>query len=118
MSQEPKEVEVRPQQPERFTGTCRAFLLYDVAEEIDLRRARHLLGVDEVTKAPTFKHPAPDYVAFERPPVVEPLEPFVLSSGERRSAPCPGPLGRVRLGVRSGEGDMVVRRIGIERRAR
>ena len=38
-----------------------------------------------------------------------------LSSGERRAAPCPGPSGRVRFGVRRGEGDVVVRRIGVER---
>lgn len=40
----------------------------------------------------------------------------ILSSGERRAAPCPGPFGRVRFGLRRGEGDMVVRAIGIERR--
>jgi hypothetical protein len=40
----------------------------------------------------------------------------VLSSGQRRSAPCHGPPGRVRLGVQRGEGEMVVRRIAIERR--
>lgn len=41
-----------------------------------------------------------------------------LSSGARSAAPCPAPPGRVRFGVRRGEGEMVVRRIAIERRAR
>jgi hypothetical protein len=40
----------------------------------------------------------------------------ILSSGERRAAPCPGPAGRVRFGLRRGDDDMVVRGIGIERR--
>jgi len=31
----------------------------------------------------TFKHPAPGYVQYQRPPVVEPIEPLVLDSGER-----------------------------------
>jgi hypothetical protein len=43
-------------------------------------------------------------------------ETVVLSSGERRSAPCVGPKGRVRFGVRGGDGEMVVRRISVERR--
>ena len=32
---------------------------------------------------PSFKHPAPGYVRYQRPPVVEPIEPLVLDSGER-----------------------------------
>ena len=31
---------------------------------------------------PSFKHPAPGYVRYQRPPVVEPIEPLVLESGE------------------------------------
>ena len=31
----------------------------------------------------SFKHPAPGYVQYQRPPVVEPIEPLVLDSGER-----------------------------------
>ena len=63
-------------------GVFRVFLLYDVAEEIDLEKVRHELRIEDVPKAPSFKHPAPDYVAFERPPAVEPVEPLVLGSGE------------------------------------
>ena len=32
---------------------------------------------------PSFKHPAPGYVRYQRPPVVEPIEPLILDSGER-----------------------------------
>ena len=32
---------------------------------------------------PSFKHPAPGYVRYQRPPVVETMEPLVLDSGER-----------------------------------
>jgi hypothetical protein len=32
---------------------------------------------------PIFKHPAPGYVRYQRPPVIEAIEPLVLESGER-----------------------------------
>jgi len=71
---------------ETLRGVFRVFLLYDVAEEIDLETVRRRLGIEAVAKTPSFKHPTPDYVAFERPPAVEPIEPFVLSSGETAQA--------------------------------
>jgi hypothetical protein len=61
-------------------GVFRVFLLYDVAEEIDLETVRRL-GIEAVAKTPSFKHPTPDYVALERPPAAEPIEPFVSDSG-------------------------------------
>ena len=30
-----------------------------------------------------MKHPAPAYIRYQRPPVVEPIEPLMLESGER-----------------------------------
>ena len=62
-------------------GSAFALVLYDVAEEIRLDQLHpathgHRLG-------PSFKHPAPQYVRFQRPPVVEHLEPLTLPSGER-----------------------------------
>jgi hypothetical protein len=33
-------------------------------------------------REPQFRHPAPEYVRFERPPVVESLPPVQLDSGE------------------------------------
>ena len=35
---------------------------------------------------PSFKHSAPEYVRFERPPVIEAIEPIVIQSGERFDA--------------------------------
>jgi hypothetical protein len=63
-------------------GSFRALLLYDVADELDLDRVRELLGVSPPGRKPEFKLPAPVYVRFERPPVVEPCEAICLSSGE------------------------------------
>src|SRR5437879_12979311 len=34
-------------------------------------------------KQPSLKHPAPGYIRYQRPPVVEPVETLVLESGER-----------------------------------
>ena len=58
-------------------------VLYDVSEEIDLERVRSLLGIPSSIRGPSFKHLAPDYVRFERPPVVQPIEAALLESGER-----------------------------------
>src|SRR5713101_5276567 len=63
-------------------GSFRALLLYDVADEIDLDRVRALLGASPPGRKPQFKLPAPVYVRFERPPVVEASEPVCLSTGE------------------------------------
>lgn len=64
-------------------GSFFVLALYDVAEQIDLEKLRHLLGGRPPRREPSFKHPAPDYVRFERPPVVDDLEPLTLPSGER-----------------------------------
>jgi hypothetical protein len=59
---------------EPIEGTFWILLLYDVAESIDLDAARRLLGAEPASREPAFKNPAPDYVRFERPPVLQPLE--------------------------------------------
>ncbi len=58
-------------------------VLYDVAEQIDLDKVRAILGAEPPRREPSFKHPAPEYVRFERPPVVEELEPVKISTGEQ-----------------------------------
>jgi len=63
-------------------GSFRALLLYDIAEEIDLDEVRRLLGAAPPGRSPGFKSPAPGYVRFERPPVVESCEPIRLATGE------------------------------------
>jgi len=55
--------------PDLLKGSVLFFNLYDVAEEIKLDRVRELLGARPQERL--SKHAAPEYVRFERPPVVE-----------------------------------------------
>jgi hypothetical protein len=50
-------------------GSLWAILLYDIAEQIELDKLRSIIGVQPAMREPRFKHPAPDYVRFERPPL-------------------------------------------------
>ena len=65
------------------SGTFRSIFLYDLCEEILLDELRKVLGSPPVGREPAFRHLAPEYVRFERPPVVETLSPQALDSGER-----------------------------------
>ena len=67
-------------------GSFWVLVLYDVAEEIQLDKLCTLIGVEPVKPQPSFKHPGPEYVRFERPPVVEYPEPVVTETGERFEA--------------------------------
>ena len=62
-------------------GSVLGLILHDVCEEIRLEELRQMLGARRVE--PGFKHATPDYVRFEKPPVVEHLDPVLLPSGER-----------------------------------
>src|ERR1700723_544521 len=64
-------------------GSFSMLVLYDVAEQIDLEKLRGILGAEPPRREPSFKHPAPEYVRFERPPVVDHPDPVCLSTGER-----------------------------------
>ena len=64
-------------------GSALVLMLYDVCEEIRLDELRRILGAQPAERSPSFKHPAPEYVRFERPPVVEPLERVTLETGEQ-----------------------------------
>ena len=55
---------------------------FDVCEEIKLDSLRQIFGARTVEQ-PSFKHPAPGYVRYQRPPVLEAIDPLVLDSGER-----------------------------------
>ena len=57
-------------------------VLYDVAEEIFLDKLPALVSAERSAQ-PRFKIPSPEYVRFERPPVVEVPEPVHASSGEK-----------------------------------
>lgn len=73
--------EARPITDTNLRGSIIVISMYDVADEVDLGRLRALIGGTATT--PSFKHPAPEYVRFERPPVIESLAPVSLSGSER-----------------------------------
>jgi hypothetical protein len=62
-------------------GSFWSLTLFDVAESIDLARLRDYIGAEPQRREPSFRHPVPEYVRFERPPVVEYTEPVQAGSG-------------------------------------
>ena len=62
-------------------GAILVLIQFDVCEEIRLDELRKILGARTVEAS--FKHQAPGYVRYQRPPVEETLEPLVLEGGER-----------------------------------
>lgn len=64
-----------------FQGFVFVLTLYDVCDEINLQDLPRLIGGRR--PVPAFKHTTPEYVRFERPPVIESLEPVALETGER-----------------------------------
>ena len=65
-------------------GSVLVLIQFDVCEEIRLDALRDIFGARRLEAS--FKHPAPGYVRYQRPPVVERVEPLVLESGERLDA--------------------------------
>lgn len=65
------------------SGVFRSLFLFDLSEEIRLDELRTKLGAPDAGRGPQFRRLAPEYVRFERPPVVETLEPFVNERGDR-----------------------------------
>lgn len=63
-------------------GSFRLLVLFDVADAIRLDEIRGRLGVQETARSPRFSRPAPEYVRFERPPVIEALPPLSLDGRE------------------------------------
>jgi hypothetical protein len=63
-------------------GAVLVLIQFDVCEEIHLDQLRQILGARTLSQ-PSFKHPTPGYVRYQRPPVVEPIDPLVLESGEK-----------------------------------
>src|SRR5580700_6835089 len=62
-------------------GSVLVLIQFDVCEEIRLDVLRKIFGAR--TAEASFKHQAPGYVRYQRPPVEESLDPLVLDSGER-----------------------------------
>jgi len=69
--------------PATMKGSLLGIILHDICEEIRLEELRDTLGAKRVE--PSFKHATPEYVRFEKPPVVEQLEPIALDGGETLS---------------------------------
>jgi hypothetical protein len=67
-------------------GSLWAIFLYDVAEQIQIDKLRGILGIEPAAREPRFKHPAPDYVRFESPPLEQFDEVPPLESGEALQA--------------------------------
>jgi hypothetical protein len=63
-------------------GSVLVLLQFDVCEAIRLDQLRELIR-GRTLEQPSMKQPAPGYVMYQRPPVVEPVETLVLESGER-----------------------------------
>ncbi|MBZ5616607.1 MAG: hypothetical protein LAO23_21580 [Acidobacteriia bacterium] len=68
-------------QNKALQGSVLVLIQFDVCEVINLDSLRDIFGARR--QEASFKHPAPGYVRFQRPPVVEPVEPLILESGER-----------------------------------
>ena len=67
--------------PSPLSGSVLVLIQFDVCEEIRLDELRNILGAR--TAEASFKHQAPGYVRYQRPPIEETLEPLILDSGER-----------------------------------
>src|SRR6266704_1175807 len=78
----PVQIKTEASAPAALHGSVLVLIQFDVCEEIRLDQLRQIFGA-RTLEQPSFKHPAPGYVRYERPPVVEPIEPLVLESGER-----------------------------------
>src|SRR5579864_2410072 len=76
------QVKTAPAADAPLRGSVLVLIQFDVCEEIRLDKLREIFGA-RTLQQPMLKHPAPGYVRYQRPPVVEPIDPLVLESGER-----------------------------------
>ena len=64
-----------------ISGSLLTLFLYDVGDAIRLDELRKTLGVPPPGREPPFRQPAPEYVQFAKPPVVESLPPIAVREG-------------------------------------
>jgi hypothetical protein len=64
------------------SGSMLVLIQFDVCEELRLDQLQQSVNA-RTQQQPSMKHAAPAYVRYQRPPVIGPLEPIVLESGER-----------------------------------
>ncbi len=65
-----------------LTGSVLVLIQFDVCEELRLDQLQQAVDARTVQQ-PNIKHSVPSYVRYQRPPVVGPLDPLILSGGER-----------------------------------
>jgi len=65
-----------------LSGCFRVFLLYDVAEALDLLKLREILGPTAGTVKRLFPRHTPEYISFENAPVVESCGQITLDAGQ------------------------------------
>src|SRR5215469_13728057 len=80
---DPSAAQSQPQD-KTLQGSVLVLIQFDVCEEIRLDALRDIIGARR--QDASFKHPAPGYVRYQNPPVVERVEPLVLESNERLDA--------------------------------
>jgi hypothetical protein len=76
-----EQTKIAPVVDASIRGSVLVLIQFDVCEEIRLDKLREIFGA-RTLEQPTLKHPAPGYVRYQRPPVVEPIDPLILDSGE------------------------------------
>ena len=65
-----------------LNGSVLVLIQFCVCEELRLDQLQQTVSARTLEQA-TMKHLAPAYVRYQRPPVIEPLDPLQLESGER-----------------------------------
>ena len=63
-------------------GSVLVLIQFAVCEQLRLDLLQQTISA-RTLQLPTMKHSVPAYVRYQRPPVIEPLEPLLLESGER-----------------------------------
>ena len=63
-------------------GSVLVLIQFDVCEEFQLEKLQQSVNARTLAK-PVTKQAAPAYVRYQRPPVIGPLEPLQLESGEQ-----------------------------------
>jgi len=66
-----------------ISGSLVGMFLYDVADEIALDQLRSILKAPPPGREPPFRQPAPEYVQFARPPILETVAPLQFAGGEQ-----------------------------------
>ncbi|MDR3742581.1 MAG: hypothetical protein P4L40_26480 [Terracidiphilus sp.] len=65
-----------------LSGSVLVLIQFAVCEELRLDQLQQAVSA-RTLQQPSMKHAAPTYVRYQRPPVIGPLDPLVLETGER-----------------------------------